>query len=72
MELQWDNGAACSILLIKLDSFHIAVNAMRVIGQHMCKSGLQEVLSEAMSSGNAQQVTSCKLSRTIEQFVLIS
>ena len=47
-------------LVINLGSFHIALNVMRVIGQHMFKSGLQEVLSEAVSSGKTQQVISCR------------
>ena len=40
-------------IVIKLDSFHIALNFMRVIGQHMCKSGLEEVLSDSGVFGEA-------------------
>ena len=46
-ELQWSRPDDCKSLLVRLGSFHTALNFMRVIGQHFTDSGLLEVWTES-------------------------
>ena len=46
-ELQWCRPEECKSLLVRLGSFHTALNCMRVIGQHFTDSGLLEVWTES-------------------------
>ena len=46
-ELRWCRPEECKLLLVRLGSFHTALNFMRVIGQHFTDSGLLEVWTES-------------------------
>ncbi len=52
-ELQWANQEFLAPVVIKLGSFHIAHNFMRVIGQHMTDSGITDVWRDSSVFGEA-------------------
>ena len=51
-ELQWANAETCQKLVVRLGSFHIALNFMKVIGQHFADSGLVDVWIESTVYGD--------------------
>ena len=46
MELKWTNALLEDTLIVRLGGLHISLNFLKVIGQHMQSSGLQELWTE--------------------------
>jgi hypothetical protein len=54
-EIQW-LSEECSHFIIRLGGFHIILNFLKVTGQHMSNSGLNDVWSESNVYGEATVV----------------
>ena len=50
-ELQWNDMDTCKSLVLRLGSFHIILNYMKVIGKHFKDSGLEDVWIESSTFG---------------------
>lgn len=52
-EIQWLKPEECSNFIIRLGGFHIMLNFLKVIGQHMMNSGLHDAWLESNLYGEA-------------------
>ena len=50
-EFQWNDMDTCKSLVLRLGSFHIILNYMKVIGKHFKDSALEDVWIESSTSG---------------------